>query len=99
AGWDEIVRLIREQDPQKPSTRLGALTREELTSIAARRHSEPVKLNRLVKGDLDWIVMKALDKDRRRRYDTANGLAADIQRHLQNEPVTAFPPGALYRFQ
>ncbi|MGO8702158.1 MAG: hypothetical protein ACLQVY_31130 [Limisphaerales bacterium] len=75
------------------------LTREELTAIAARRHAEPVKLNRILTGDLDWIVMKALEKDRRRRYETANGLAMDIQRHLQNEPVTACPPGNLYRFQ
>ena len=99
AGMDEIFRLIREQDPPKPSTRLGALTHEELTAIAVRRQAEPVKLNRLFRGDLDWIVMKALEKDRRRRYDTANGLAMDIQRHLQNEPVTAFPPGQWYRFQ
>jgi hypothetical protein len=99
AGLDEIFRLIREQDPPKPSTRLSALTREELTAIAARRQAEPVKLNRLLSGDLDWIVMKALEKDRRRRYETANGLAMDVQRHLQNEPVTACPPGNIYRFQ
>jgi WD40 repeat protein/tetratricopeptide (TPR) repeat protein/tRNA A-37 threonylcarbamoyl transferase component Bud32 len=99
AGMDEIFRLIREQDPPKPSTRLSALTREELTNIAARRQAEPFKLNRLFRGDLDWIVMKALEKDRRRRYETANGLTMDIQRHLQNEPVTACPPGNFYRFQ
>jgi eukaryotic-like serine/threonine-protein kinase len=99
AGMDEIFRLIREQDPPKPSTRLSGLTREELTAIAAQRHAEPIKLNRLLSGDLDWIVMKALEKDRRRRYETANGLAMDIQRHLQNEPVTACPPGNWYRFQ
>jgi WD40 repeat protein/tRNA A-37 threonylcarbamoyl transferase component Bud32 len=99
AGWAEIIRLIREQDPPKPSTRLSNLTRQQVTTIAARRQAEPFKLNRLLTGDLDWIVMKALEKDRRRRYDTANSLALDIQRHLQNEPVTAFPPGNWYRFQ
>ena len=99
AGMDEIFRLIREQDPPKPSTRLSALTREELTAIASRRQAEPVKLNHLFRGDLDWIVMKALEKDRRRRYETANGLAMDIQRHLGNEPVVARPPSMAYNFQ
>jgi hypothetical protein len=99
AGLDEIFRLIREQDPPKPSTRLSALTREELTTIAARRQAEPVKLNRLLTGDLDWIVMKALEKNRGRRYESAGSLAMDIQRHLQNEPVTACPPGNWYRFR
>jgi serine/threonine protein kinase len=97
AGLDEIFRLIREQDPPKPSTRLNGLNREELTTIAARRQVEPVKLNRLLTGDLDWIVMKALEKDRRRRYQTASEMAMDIQRHFQNEPVTACPPGYWYR--
>jgi WD40 repeat protein len=96
AGLDEIFRLIREQDPPKPSTRLSALTREELTTIAARRHAEPVKLNRLLAGDLDWIVMKALEKDRRRRYETAGTLAQDVERHLKNEPVAAAPPSWSY---
>ncbi len=99
AGMDEIFRLIREQDPPKPSTRLSALTREKLTDIAARRQAEPFKLNRLFRGDLDWIVMKALEKDRRRRYETANGLAVDLKRHLENEPVFARPPSAAYRLQ
>ena len=99
AGLDEIFRLIREQDPAKPSTRLSALTRPELTTIAARRQTEPLKLNRLLTGDLDWIVMKALEKDRRRRYQTASELAMDLQRHFQNEPVTACPPGYWYRFR
>jgi tetratricopeptide (TPR) repeat protein len=99
AGLDEIFRLIREQDPPKPSTRLSSLTREQLTAIATQRQAEPVKLNRLVHGELDWIVMKALEKNRRRRYETANGLAMDIQRYLQHEPVLACPPGNLYRFE
>jgi len=99
AGLDEIFRLIREQDPPKPSTRLSALTREELTAIAAKRQAEPFKLNRLLTGDLDWIVMKALEKDRRRRYETVSGLVTDLQRHVNNEPVLARPPSNLYRFQ
>ena len=96
AGMDEIFRLIREQDPPKPSTRLSALTGAELTTIAARRQAEPVKLNRLLAGDLDWIVMKALEKDRRRRYETAGTLAQDVERHLKNEPVIAAPPSWAY---
>ncbi len=96
AGLDEIFRLIREQDPPKPSTRLRSLTREELTTIAARRQAEPVRLNRLLAGDLDWIVMKALEKDRRRRYETAGTLAQDVERHLKNEPVAAAPPSWSY---
>jgi serine/threonine protein kinase len=99
ASTDEIFRLIREQEPPRPSTRLRALTREELTTIAARRQTEPVKLNKVLKGDLDWIVMKCLEKNRTRRYESASGLARDVQRHLNNEPVTASPPSVLYRFQ
>jgi serine/threonine protein kinase len=97
AGYDAVMRTIREAEPPKPSTRLGTLAAEELTAVAANRGSEPAKLNRLLRGDLDWIVMKALEKDRRRRYDTANGLAADIQRHLGDEPVEAGAPSTLYR--
>ncbi len=99
AGLDEVFRLIREQDPPKPSNRLSALTHEQLTTIAARRQTEPIKLNRLLAGDLDWIVMKCLEKDRRRRYETANGLVSDLQRHVNNEPVVARPPSNVYRFQ
>jgi non-specific serine/threonine protein kinase/serine/threonine-protein kinase len=94
AGMDEIFRLIREQDPPKPSTRLSALTREELTNIAARRQAEPFKLNRLFRGDLDWIVMKALEKDRRRRYETANGLTMDIQRLSSGQFLSFSKDGA-----
>jgi len=99
AGLDEIRRIIREEEPLRPSTRLGTLTAEEQTTTAKRRRSEPPKLIHIVRGDLDWIVMKTLEKDRTRRYETANGLAMDIQRHLNNEPVVARPPSQFYRFQ
>jgi serine/threonine protein kinase/WD40 repeat protein len=99
AGLDEIRRTIREQEPARPSTRLSTMLGGDLTEIAKRRNAEPPKLINLLRGDLDWIVMKALEKDRTRRYETANGLAADIQRHLNNEPVVACPPSKLYKFQ
>ena len=97
AAWEEICRLIREEEPPRPSLRLSSS--DALPSIAACRHTEPEKLGKLVRGDLDWIVLKALEKDRNRRYETANGLAVDIQRHLDNDPVLARPPTSLYRFQ
>jgi eukaryotic-like serine/threonine-protein kinase len=97
AGLDEMRRQIREQEPARPSTRLSTMLATDLTTIAAHRQSAPPKLVHLVRGDLDWIVMKCLEKDRTRRYDTANGLAVDIQRHLDNEPVLASPPGAGYK--
>jgi serine/threonine protein kinase/tetratricopeptide (TPR) repeat protein len=99
AGLDEIRRVIREQEPVRPSTRLSKLTEADLTSVAQFRHSEPPALIRAVHGDLDWIVMKALEKDRTRRYPTANGLALDIQRFLTNETVSARPPSKLYKFR
>jgi eukaryotic-like serine/threonine-protein kinase len=99
AGFDEIRRIIREEDPPRPSTKLSTLDAAEQTAVADRRHSEPPKLIHLVRGDLDWIVMKTLEKDRNRRYETANGLAMDIQRHLNSEPVVARPPSNTYRFQ
>ena len=99
AGFDEIRRIIREEEPPRPSTKLSTLDAAEQTAVADRRHSEPPKLLGLIRGDLDWIVMKTLEKDRNRRYDTANGLALDIQRHLNNEPVVARPPSSLYRLQ
>jgi eukaryotic-like serine/threonine-protein kinase len=95
AAFAEIQRIIREEDPAKPSTRLSTL--EALPSIAARRQIEPARLQRLVRGDLDWIVMMCLDKDRSRRYETADGLALDVRRHLAGEPVIAAPPSAVYR--
>ncbi|MEX0741245.1 MAG: serine/threonine-protein kinase, partial [Phycisphaeraceae bacterium] len=99
AGLDAMRRMIHEQEPLRPSTRLSTMLAADLTTVAKHRHSEPAKLGTLLRGDLDWIVMKALEKDRSRRYETATGLAADVQRHLDNEAVTACPPGAAYRFQ
>src|SRR5262249_36754897 len=99
AGPDEMRRTIREKEPDRPSTRVSTLGGEELTSTAKGRGLEAPKLANTLRGDLDWIVMKSLEKDRARRYETANGLAADIQRHLNDEPVVACPPSDLYRFQ
>jgi WD40 repeat protein len=99
AGLDEIRRTIREQEPARPSTCLSTMLGADLTAIANHRKAEPPGLIHLVRGDLDWIVMKALEKDRTRRYETANGLAMDIQRHLSNEPVLARPPSMAYNFQ
>jgi len=98
-GLEEMRRTIREKEPLRPSTRLSTLLAAEQTTAASFRQTEPPKLVHLVRGDLDWIVMKALEKDRARRYETANGLAADIQRHLNHEPVLARPPSKLYEFQ
>jgi serine/threonine protein kinase/tetratricopeptide (TPR) repeat protein len=99
AGLDEMRRTIREQEPARPSTRLSTMLAADLTIVAGHRQCESGKLTSSIRGDLDWIVMKALEKDRTRRYDTANGLAMDIARHLNNEPVVARPPTNLYRFQ
>jgi tetratricopeptide (TPR) repeat protein len=97
AGMLEMLRVIREQEPSRPSTKLS--TAEGLPTLAANRGTEPAKLTKLVRGELDWIVMKALEKDRNRRYETANGFALDVQRYLADEPVLACPPSALYRFR
>jgi eukaryotic-like serine/threonine-protein kinase len=94
---DEIRRLVREQDPVQPSTRLSTLMEKDLAATAHHRQVEAPKLISLVRGDLDWIVMKALEKDRTRRYETANGLALDVERYLNNEPVAARPPSKVYR--
>jgi WD40 repeat protein/tetratricopeptide (TPR) repeat protein len=93
----EVLRLVREEEPPRPSTRLS--TTAELPTIAANRGLEPAKLSGVVRGELDWIVMKALEKDRSRRYDTANGLAMDLERYLADEPVLACPPSAGYRLR
>jgi serine/threonine protein kinase/tetratricopeptide (TPR) repeat protein len=98
AAYDEIRRIIREEEPAKPSTRLSE-SKDSLPSISAQRHTEPAKLTKLVRGELDWIVMKALEKDRNRRYETANAFAADVQRYLSDEPVEACPPSVGYRFR
>jgi serine/threonine protein kinase/tetratricopeptide (TPR) repeat protein len=95
AGLEEMMRLIRTVEPPKPSTRLSTSSR--LPSIAANRSVEPRKLSALVRGELDWIVMRAIEKDRDRRYETANGLAKDIERYLHDEPVLACPPSTRYR--
>src|SRR5947207_10245352 len=99
AGLDEMRRTIREKEPVRPSTRLSTMLAVDLTTTAKHRRIEPPKLVHLLRGDLDWIVMKALEKDRARRYETANGLARDVQRHLADEPVVARPPSKLYRLQ
>jgi WD40 repeat protein/serine/threonine protein kinase len=97
-GFDEIRRLIREEEPPKPSTRLST-SGVGLAAISAQRQTEPAKLTRLVRGELDWIVMKALEKDRNRRYESANGLARDVERYLHDEPVEACPPTTGYRLR
>jgi serine/threonine protein kinase/tetratricopeptide (TPR) repeat protein len=99
AGLDEMRRTIREEEPARPSTRISTLSGEELTTTAKRRGLEAPKLINQLRGDLDWIVMKCLEKDRVRRYETANGLGMDLQRHLNNEPVLAGPPNNLYRLK
>jgi WD40 repeat protein/serine/threonine protein kinase len=96
-GLLEALRIIREEEAPTLSNRLGRM--EELPAIAAKRGLEPAKLTRLVRGELDWIVMKALEKDRSRRYETANGLAGDLERYLHDEPVQACPPSAGYRLR
>ncbi|MEO7319918.1 MAG: serine/threonine-protein kinase, partial [Chthoniobacteraceae bacterium] len=96
AGFDKIRQMIRELDPLRPSARVKTLQGDELTTTAKRRHAEPARLSGLIRGDLDWIVMKCIEKDRRRRYETADGLVLDIQRHLANETVTARPPTTAY---
>lgn len=97
-GYAEIQRVIREQEPSRPSTRITAPDTDG-TAIARNRQMEPRRLVQQLRGDLDWITMRALEKDRTRRYPTANGLAADIERYLRDEPVSAGPPGGLYRAQ
>jgi non-specific serine/threonine protein kinase/serine/threonine-protein kinase len=96
AGFDELRRKIREEEPSRPSMRLDTLG-EVSVEVARQRHTEPGALMRELRGDLDWITMKALEKDRTRRYGSPSDLAADIGRHLAHEPVTAGPPGAAYR--
>ena len=96
---EEILRVIREEEPPSPSTRLTTLSPKELARLAGQRQSEPARLPALLRGDLDWIVMKCLDKDRSRRYDSAASLARDLQRHLASEPVLAHAPTTSYRLR
>jgi serine/threonine protein kinase len=96
AAFEEMMRIIREEEPPKPSTRVSTLG-ERATEVASHRKVDPALLCRALQGDLDWIVMKALEKDRARRYDTANALVEDLQHHLNHEPVLASPPSPVYR--
>jgi serine/threonine protein kinase/WD40 repeat protein len=96
---DEVRRIIREQQPARPSTRFSTMQQGERNTVARQRNADPPALLSLLRGDLDWIVMKCLEKDRARRYETTNGLAMDVQRHLKREPVVARPPSKLYEFQ
>jgi serine/threonine protein kinase len=98
AAFTEILRRIREEEPPKPSTRLGE-SKDQVATIAARRQTDPARLKKLVRGELDWIAMKALEKDRSRRYESASALARDIERYLAGDPVEAGPPRAAYRFR
>jgi serine/threonine protein kinase/tetratricopeptide (TPR) repeat protein len=97
ADYDEIRRIIREEEPPRPSTRISTMG-QAATTVSAQRKSDPKRLSQLCRGELDWIVMKALEKDRNRRYETASALAADVQHYRHDEPVLACPPSALYRF-
>ncbi|HXJ56018.1 MAG TPA: protein kinase [Verrucomicrobiae bacterium] len=99
AGFDEVRRVIRDEEPVRPSTRLTTMTAADLLSVSKHHGAEPPKLIREMRGELDWIVMKALEKDRGRRYQTADSLADDIHRHLENETVSARPPSRVYQFQ
>jgi serine/threonine protein kinase/formylglycine-generating enzyme required for sulfatase activity len=98
AVYEEILRIIREEEPAKPSTRISTLG-QAATDVSANRHSDPRRLAQLCRGELDWIVMKALEKDRNRRYESASAFAADVQRYLKDEPVQACPPSTWYRFR
>ena len=98
AAYDEIRRIIKEEEPPKPSTRLSTMG-ESLSKVSSQRKTEPAKLSAPVKGDLDWIAMKSLEKDRNRRYDTASAFAADVRRFLAEEPIEARPPSTWYRFR
>ena len=97
AAFTDIIRMIKEVEPSRPSAKLS--TSGTLPAVAAARKIEPARLTKLVKGELDWIVMKCLEKDRTRRYETANALARDVQRYLADEPVEACPPSASYRLR
>jgi eukaryotic-like serine/threonine-protein kinase len=98
AGWAEIDRILREEEPVRPSTRISSLG-ADATTVADRRKTDPAALRRELTGELDWITLKALEKDQERRYGTADELAKDIERHLKDEPVSAGPPGAAYRLK
>src|SRR5690606_9885539 len=98
AGLDEMRRILRQREPVRPSARLASLPLSEQLEEADKRRTDPARLTAAVRADLDWIVLKALEKDRSRRYETANSLAMDVQRHLNDEPVLARPPSWAYQF-
>jgi serine/threonine protein kinase/tetratricopeptide (TPR) repeat protein len=98
ASYDELVRIIREEEPPRPSTRISTLGQAAAT-VSAQRQSDPRRLSQLFRGELDWVVMKCLEKDRNRRYETAGALALDVERYLRDEPVEACPPSAGYRLR
>ena len=99
AGYEEIRRIIREEEPPRPSTRVDTLKAADSSTISERRGVDSRRLYQSVKGELDWIVMKALEKDRNRRYETSSSLAADVERYLNDEPVEACPPSTVYKFR
>ncbi|MHC4431030.1 MAG: protein kinase domain-containing protein [Planctomycetota bacterium] len=99
SGIDQMRKIIREKEPQRPSTKFATLQMDEQSTTAARHSTDSPRLISLLRGDLDWIVMKCLEKDRTRRYETANGLALDVVRHMRNEPVIARPPTVIYQLQ
>jgi serine/threonine protein kinase/Tfp pilus assembly protein PilF len=99
ASYDELRRIIREEEPPRPSTRISTLAADLATTVAERRRTDARRLRQTVRGELDWIVMKCLEKDRNRRYETPNSLARDIERYLHDEPVQACPPSTAYRLR
>src|SRR5262249_5653250 len=99
AGYDEMRRIIHEDEPPRPSARLSTMQQAHLSTIAEQRGLEPRHLSQHLRGELDWIVMRALEKDRDRRYESASAFAADVQRFLNDEPVQACPPSAVYRLR
>jgi serine/threonine protein kinase len=99
AAFPEMLRIIREEEPPRPSTRLSTLRAEALSTVSDHRSTDPRRISTVLRGELDWIVMKALDKDRSRRYESASAFAADIERYLNDEPVQACPPSLTYRAQ
>jgi eukaryotic-like serine/threonine-protein kinase len=99
AAFGEVLRIIREEEPPRPSTRISQSSMDVLTAISARRGTDSTRLGRQVAGDLDWIVMRSMEKDRNRRYETANALGADVQRFLEDQPVEARPPSVAYKFR
>src|SRR5262245_60398456 len=99
AGYDEIRRIVREEEPPRPSQRISTLLGDALTAVSAQRQTDPKRLSQVCRGELDWIVLKAMEKDRNRRYESASAFAADVQRYLHDEPVLACPPSTWYRLR